>query len=155
MSQLDLLRELAKNGDASAQCQLAAELAQGERLDQDIEASLYWYAASARQGHTDAVWNIGLVLAEGLYGIRKNETLGHRLIMLAARNGHPSAMPYVVRNRGRMDQSGNRMSDKDFAIIQGAMIDDSLDTFWSEFGQELNDLDLAAFAGFQDQSVGS
>jgi localization factor PodJL len=60
------LRLAAANGDASAQFEVAARLAEGKGTDQDSQEALRWYQRSAAKGFAQAQYRLGTLYERGL-----------------------------------------------------------------------------------------
>lgn len=90
--------KLAKSGNVDAQLKLAAEFGLGDEIHQHLVTSFFWYVQAAKQGSVEALWNIGVVLLDGLDGFERRPEAGSKYIALAAESFHPSAMYYVLQN---------------------------------------------------------
>lgn len=63
-----LLKPLADQGDAEAQCLIANMYHLGLGLDTDISEAIQWYQRSAEQGYGVASNNLGGILQTGEHG---------------------------------------------------------------------------------------
>lgn len=88
----ETLKMKALLGDPLATCDLAIKAANERRFH---EAGIL-YLLSAEQGSVEALWNIGLIFAEGLDEFQQKIELGRGLIFAAAKAGHPSAIKYCL-----------------------------------------------------------
>lgn len=80
----------AKRGNPDAQCQLAAILATGHGVKQDLDGALGWYRKAARQRHPEATYNLALMHLNG-EATKKNTTKALRLLRTAATLGSADA----------------------------------------------------------------
>jgi TPR repeat protein len=94
-TELEQLIKSAETGDAAAQNLLAAKLATGEGVKQDILGSVYWYSQAAAKGYSHAMWNLGSMLVDGEIGLRADRELGMKLIAGAAQANQNSACLFL------------------------------------------------------------
>jgi TPR repeat protein len=86
-SELENLRILAEQGDASAQYILAFNYSHGEGVTQDYKEAFKWYKLAADQGNTNAQYIIGMLYENGL-GVEKNIIEANKWKQLAKDNGY-------------------------------------------------------------------
>ena len=89
--ELDALRALAEQGDASAQFNLGVRYATGEGVPQDNTEAVRWYRLAADQGHARAQVYLGFMYATG-EGVPQDNTEAIRWYRLAADQGHGFAL---------------------------------------------------------------
>lgn len=85
------LRRAAADGDASAQFEVAARLAEGKGIDQDFKSAIQWYQRSASHGFAQAQYRLGTHYERGL-GVEKNPSRARVWYMRAAEQGNVKAM---------------------------------------------------------------
>jgi len=78
-----LIKPLAEQGDAHAQCTLASMYFSGQGFPQDFTEAAKWFRRAAEQGHAEAQHNLGLLYKVGR-GVPQNYILGHMWFNLAA-----------------------------------------------------------------------
>jgi TPR repeat protein len=78
--------ELAEQGDADAQYNLALMYERGEGVVQDYAAAVKWYTLAAEQGDADAQFLLGAMYALGA-GVVQDYALAHMWANIAAANG--------------------------------------------------------------------
>ena len=89
------LNNAAASGNPDAQYQLAAMLATGDGCEKDTAAAADWYGKAAAQGHTEAMYNLGLMhLLEELPKSRKDR--GQALLEKAAEAGSWDAQWFLA-----------------------------------------------------------
>jgi TPR repeat protein len=89
------LSALAEQGQADAQNALAARMAQGYFLKQDLRGAVYWYAQAVKRGYTHSMWNLGTMLIVGEGVDTPAVDLGMKLIRRAAESGDTSACLFM------------------------------------------------------------
>ena len=89
-AQIQQLREKAKQGDASAQFDLALLHYQGTGVVQDYKAAFHWYELAARQGHAEAQNKLGMMHMDGL-SVKQDQKEAARWFRRAAEQGHAGA----------------------------------------------------------------
>ena len=85
----------ALQGVASAQDRLAARLATGDFVEQDLQGALYWYCEAVKQGYTYSKYNLGTMLLKGEGGIAPNIPIAKQLIEEAAMAGDINACDFL------------------------------------------------------------
>ena len=83
-------KQLAEQGDASAQYDLAYMYEMGHYTDKDIKKAIYWYTKSANQGFAEAQYYLGCLNLAG-FGMEKNIPLALQWFTKAAEQDHPVA----------------------------------------------------------------
>jgi len=78
--------ELAEQGHAEAQYQLATLYDQGEGADQDYLTAIKWYTLAAEQGHADAQNDLGVMYDDG-HGVAPDYNQAIKWYSLASRQG--------------------------------------------------------------------
>ncbi len=86
----DKFKELAEQGDASAQFNLGSLYRQGQGVSQDDKQAALWWAKAADQGHTDAMDNLGLRYAKG-EGVEQDLVQAYKWFSIAGMNKNASA----------------------------------------------------------------
>jgi len=101
----------ALHGNASAQNNLGAMLANAEGGKRDPKKALVWYIKSAKQGNSTAQLNLGLSYLYG-QGIKKNIEQARQWIQKAADNGHEKAREILpsINQRAQSQQKISRHS---------------------------------------------
>ncbi len=69
-----LWKELAEEGNSTAQNYLGIHYYLGLGVERDIKQSFYWYEKSARAGNADAQRNLGALYESGMLGNRDFES---------------------------------------------------------------------------------
>jgi TPR repeat protein len=87
---LRLYRELAADGDASAQFKLGRMYAEGLGAPQNDAQAVHWYRRAAQQGHASAQVNLGVMYGEGL-GVPQDDAQAAHWFRRAAEQGDASA----------------------------------------------------------------
>lgn len=86
MSSLRKLENAARRGNVQAQYQLAALLASGDTIEQDLAGALRWYEKAAKKKHPEALYNLGLMYLLG-EAVEKNVQHAVDLLETAANHG--------------------------------------------------------------------
>lgn len=84
---VDEIYEAARNGDLESQHLMAEMLYDGERVPQDLKASLEWYRRIALQGDHSAHAMVAYMLQEGI-GCEKSDSEAFHWLRLGAENGN-------------------------------------------------------------------
>src|ERR1022692_3177118 len=87
---LQLLRPLAKNGDAAAQYEIGSIYENGKGVPVDSKEAVTWYLQSAAQGFPSAQYAIGGMYAEGR-GVTKDFVEAVKWYRLAGDKGYLKA----------------------------------------------------------------
>lgn len=95
-------RELAENGDAWYQTELAMMYHYGKHLKRDYTEAARWYRLAAEQGQSKAQANLGVLYAEGK-GVQKDYEQAAHWFLKAAEQGSPVAQ----HNLGLLYGRGN------------------------------------------------
>jgi len=98
--------QVAEQGDARAQYNVAWMYANGQGTAQDFQEAANWYEKSADQGYVDAQFNLGNLYLRGS-GVTQNDYLAFSWFIKAAEQGDAAAQ----YNLGRMYLEG-KGSDK-------------------------------------------
>ena len=85
------LRLAAANGDASAQFEVGARLAEGKGTDQNFKDAAKWYQRSAAQGFAQAQYRLGTLYERGL-GLKAEQARAEDWYKRAADQGNTKAM---------------------------------------------------------------
>jgi len=85
------LRRAAADGDASAQFEVAARLAEGKGIDQDFKGAVEWYLRSASTGFAQAQYRLGTHYERGL-GVDRDPERARAWYQRAAEQGNVKAM---------------------------------------------------------------
>ena len=95
-----LIKPLGEQGDAHAQCILAAMYFNGQGFPQDYTEAAKWFRRAAEQGHAEAQHNLALLYNVGR-GVPQNYILAHMWFNLAASQLHipREAREVVVKER--------------------------------------------------------
>lgn len=132
------LRLAAANGDASAEFEVAARLAEGKGTRQDFADALRWYQRSATKGFAQAQYRLGTLYERGL-GVTKdlgrariwysraaeqgNVKSMHNLAVLAA--GGESAEPdYATANQWFVKAAEHGLADSQYNL--GVLLENGL-----------------------------
>lgn len=83
-------KELAEQGDASAQFNLGSLYREGQGVSQDDKQAALWWAKAADQGHIDAMDNLGLRYAKG-EGVEQDMVQAYKWFSIAALSKNASA----------------------------------------------------------------
>jgi TPR repeat protein len=87
---IDMWRNAAEQGHASAEYNLGAMFHHGQGVKQDFGEAVRWLRKAADQGHLLAQCNLGVLYANG-QGVKQNFGEAMRLYRKAADQGHDSA----------------------------------------------------------------
>jgi len=87
----EALRQAAADGDARAQFEVAAILAEGRAVEQDLTGASIWYERAAAQGFAPAQYRLGNFYESG-NGVEKNLELARLWYQRAAEAGNRMAM---------------------------------------------------------------
>ncbi|MGA6993754.1 MAG: tetratricopeptide repeat protein [Candidatus Deferrimicrobiaceae bacterium] len=95
-----IIKPLAEQGDAHAQCILATMYFNGQGFPQDYTGAAKWFRRAAGQGHAEAQHNLGLLYKVGRGG-PQDHILAHMWFNLAASQLHvpAEAREVVVKER--------------------------------------------------------
>lgn len=85
------LRRAAADGDASAQFEVAARLAEGKGIEQDFKGAVEWYLRSASTGFAQAQYRLGTHYERGL-GVDRDPERARAWYQRAAEQGNVKAM---------------------------------------------------------------
>jgi TPR repeat protein len=88
------LAELATQGNANAQHDLATAYALGNGVPRDYTTAAYWYRRAADAGMLNAIFNLG-VLTDNGWGVERDPSQAFQLYLTAAEGGHPDAQNAV------------------------------------------------------------
>ena len=88
--ELDVLRQAAEQGDATAQYRLGAIYANGESVPADYAKAVRWYRLAAEQGLAMAQGALGGMYAIGR-GVPQDDVEAARWLRLAAEQGYAAA----------------------------------------------------------------
>lgn len=83
-------KELAEQGDSSAQFNLGSLYREGQGVSQDDKQAALWWAKAADQGHLDAMDNLGLRYAKG-EGVEQDMVQAYKWFSIAALSKNVSA----------------------------------------------------------------
>lgn len=83
----------ATDGKPEAQMLLGQLYFNGEGVEKDLQAAMYWYEKAATQGFVDAQYRLGSLYFDGKHDIPKNYDKAYRWLQLALDNGHADAKP--------------------------------------------------------------
>jgi hypothetical protein len=83
----------ATDGKPEAQMLLGQLYFNGEGVEKDLEAAMYWYEKAATQGFVDAQYRLGSLYFDGKHDIPKDYDKAYRWLQLAQDNGHADAKP--------------------------------------------------------------
>ena len=95
---LQLLKPLAEQNNAQAQCILGNMYHLGLGVERNLEEAIIWYLKSAQQGHAIAANNLGSIYLVGDEGIEKNLTKAEQWFQKAREQGFintPSSNNYL------------------------------------------------------------
>jgi TPR repeat protein len=92
---LDFLRNIADKDDISAQFYLGGMYYDGQEAPQDMLESMRWSRRAARKGHCDAQFQIGRMYFKGEGVPKENYNKALRYFIMAAEQGHVTAINYV------------------------------------------------------------
>jgi TPR repeat protein len=90
---LEVLKPLAEEGDAEAQCIVATIYHLGLGTDQDCVQAIKWYTKSAEQGYAVAANNLAGIYWIGDCNVDINREKATRLYQLSNELGFPTAIP--------------------------------------------------------------
>jgi len=109
----ELLKPLARQGEAWAQHELGVMYAVGRGVPEDNKEAVKWYRLAAKQGYAIAQYNLGNAYRTGT-GVPQNAKKAMKWYLLAAEQGQPSAQ----YNLGLMYANGIGVpADKVFAYM--------------------------------------
>ena len=81
----------ATDGKPEAQMLLGQLYFNGEGVEKDLKAALYWYEKAATQGFADAQYRLGSLYFDGKYDIPKDYDKAYKWLQLALDNGNTDA----------------------------------------------------------------
>ena len=93
----DLLKSLAREGNAGAQYQLAALYRTGTGVPKNHETAFYLLQKAANQGHRQSQYNLGVMYEHG-WGISASKEQATHWYDKAALQGHPMALEKLNKN---------------------------------------------------------
>ncbi len=117
----EVFRELADQGDAKAQFQLAALYYQGLGTEQDDEAAIDWYQRAARQGNAEAQYSLGNMFLMGK-AVEQSDVKAAYWYEKASAQGHDAAGQNLA-NLARLSKS----SQSEGELLSGEAIVDKAD----------------------------
>jgi hypothetical protein len=82
--------ELAEQGDAASQHNLALMYDKGQGVPKDYKQAVKWYTKAAEQGYIKAQYNLALMYDNG-QGVPKDNVYAHMWWNIAAADGHENA----------------------------------------------------------------
>lgn len=85
-----LYLKAAKEGDSSAQANIATLYRTGRGVPQSIEQAIFWWRKAAELGNRRAEFNLGISYSQG-NGVKQDEKEAIFWIRKAAEHGHPLA----------------------------------------------------------------
>jgi len=91
---LRIFRQLAEQGDASAQYNLAFMYDNGRGVTQDYAEAMRWYRKAAGQGEASAQYNLGVIFFKG-QGVTQDYAEAMKWFRIAADQGHVRAQTGV------------------------------------------------------------
>ena len=91
---INSLYQAAKNGNASAQYQLAEAYFRGNGIGQDYQQARYWYQQAAEQNLVEAQYTLGMMYYQGA-GTEKNYVQAEYWFTRAAENGDANARNHL------------------------------------------------------------
>ncbi|MBF0460916.1 MAG: SEL1-like repeat protein [Magnetococcales bacterium] len=103
-SALEILRQSAEQGDATAQVALGALYDQGKGVPQNPEEAMQWYRKAAEQGNAVAQSNLGEMYYIGL-GVPRDYAQAYLWTSLSAAQGNEKAIKYRDFIEKRMSQA--------------------------------------------------
>ena len=92
-TELDRLRSIAEQGDASTQFKLGQMYELGIDVVRDYVGALKWYGKAAQQNHAKAQYALGVMYLFGI-GVIEDEVMAHLWFNLAAAQGNKNAREY-------------------------------------------------------------
>jgi TPR repeat protein len=132
--ELNNLLKLAEEGDAFSQNMLAARLATGYFIEQNMDGAFYWYCQAIKQGYTHSKWNAGTMILAGEVNMDIGMQIGLRLIRDAAEAYENSACLFISDCYLYGDRGFEKNLDKSLDWEQKAM---EFDKF-REFSQPID-----------------
>ena len=100
-----LFKELAADGHADSQYQLAAMYRTGRGVSKDHGKAAAWYRKAADQGHVNSQHNLGVMFEHG-WGVDKDMQQARMWFEKADMQGHPMAHA-KLKGMGDRDDSGS------------------------------------------------
>jgi hypothetical protein len=85
----------ATDGKPEAQMLLGQLYFNGEGVEKDIKAALYWYEKAATQDFADAQYRLGSLYFDGKHNIPKDYDKAYQWLQMALENGNKKAKPKV------------------------------------------------------------
>ncbi|MCK5696820.1 MAG: transglycosylase SLT domain-containing protein [Gammaproteobacteria bacterium] len=95
-TEIETIKNLAKQGQVNSQFDLALAYEHGEGLEKDQKQAIYWYCKAAINGHSDAQVNLAWMILNAR-GTDKNEALAVRWFKVAAKSGDQYAQQMLSR----------------------------------------------------------
>ncbi len=103
------LKQMADEGDAAAQYEVASRYAEGRRMVKDFKLAADWYEKAAQQGSAPAQYKLAALYEKGL-GVPKDKAKARAWYTKAADAGNPRAMHnlavLVADGDGKPDYAG-------------------------------------------------
>lgn len=90
------LLKLARDGDASAQYEVAEIYYQGEGVKRNYQEAFNWYEKAAKQNHAEAQHQMGYFYKHGLDVVEKDDKRAFEWYLEAAEGGHIPAQTQVA-----------------------------------------------------------
>lgn len=94
-SSINILRQLAKSGEAEAQYTLAEHYFNGQFIEKNLDKAALWYLKAAKQGYAEAQYQIGVMFNEG-QGVRQSNVSSRKWLQLASKQGHVKAQRRLI-----------------------------------------------------------
>jgi localization factor PodJL len=109
------LRLAAANGDASAQFEVGARLAEGKGTPQDLDDAMVWYQRSAAQGFVQAQYRLGTLYERGL-GVERDLSRARVWYQRAAEQGNVKSMHNLAVLAAGADRPDYALAHKWFSM---------------------------------------
>lgn len=111
--ELQVIFEKAKQGDASAQCNLGVMFMEGQGVSQNYAEAVNWYRKAAEQGDVEAQYFLGSMYGDG-QGVPQSDVEAVKWYRKAAEQGFASAQ----HNLGAMYAQGRGVSQSNIEAVK-------------------------------------
>lgn len=137
---LRLLQKAAGKRHPLACFELANYYKNGEHVEKDLNTAIELYYFASQQGHTDAIYHLGLMYEQGGDGIEKNIELARKYYITAAERGHIKALEKIKDQPSSIIQKMQIHS-----LLLGIRYKDSLSVLDLKEEKDSSDLQFQAF----------
>lgn len=116
---IDLLKEVADNGNIEAMFLLGVCYAEGRKLEQNYREAAKWFHAASKKGHARATTSLGFLYSCGK-GVRLDQKLAFKLLKDAQLKGDALAGELATLLRQQMSPQTLKEAEK---LAAGNVVD--------------------------------